>query len=99
MKHNYIIKVVGDNGELLTASELIGVDSGSLQTYLENKYSWIPPFADSGDITVTYSVDPWLWEELRIKIAPHVVTLRNIAKLKKRKKQRLKRRMIWKSLK
>ena len=89
MKCNYKVGAIGDNGELLTISELKEISDEDMQTYCENEKVQIP-LADSGTITFTFSADPDILEELRIQIASWNVKLRNIVKLKKRKKQRLK---------
>lgn len=92
MKHNYIIKAVGDDGTLQSIGELKGISDEGLQTYCESEGPWTPPWEDLGTITLSYSVDPELWEELRIEIASHISSLRNIYKTRNRKKQRLKRK-------
>lgn len=92
MKHNYIIKAVGDDGTLQRIGELKGISVEGLQTYCENGGPWTPPWEDSEAITLSYSGDPELWEELRIEIASHFISLKNIYKTRNRKKQRLKRK-------
>lgn len=92
MKHNYIIKAVGDDGTLQRIGELKGISDEELQTYCESEDSWTPPLAESEAITLSYSVDPELLEELRIEIASHFISLRNISKKINRKRQRLKRK-------
>lgn len=94
MKHNYIIKAVGDDGTLQRIGELKGISDEGLQTYCENEGPWTPPWEDSEAITLSYSGDPELFEKLRIEIDSHFISLRNIYKTRNRKKQRLKRKEI-----
>ena len=92
MKHNYIIKAVGDDGTLQSIGELKEISDEGLQTYCESEGPWTPPWEDSGAITITYSGNPELWEGLRIEFDSHFILLRNISKKINRKRQRLKRK-------
>ena len=92
MKHNYIIKAVGDDGTLQRIGELKRISDEDLQTYCESEGPWTPPWEDSGTITLSYSVDRELLEDLRFEIASHLSSLRNISKKINRKRQRLKRK-------
>ena len=92
MKHNYIIKAVGDDGTLQRIGELKGISVEDFQTYCENEGPWTPPWEDSEAITLSYSGNPELWEGLRIEIDSQFISLKNIYKTRNRKRQRLKRK-------